>query len=83
MTFGILTAAGQGIQQNQRLFANAARDLVQSATFDPTAPATVTNAPDLAASTARLLAARRGLEACLAVARVGRELLGTVIDVLA
>ena len=39
--------------------------------------------PDLVDSAVRLMTARRGLEACLAVARTGDEMLGTVIDMLA
>jgi len=80
MMIGVLHQAALGIQQNQRRFEQAADDIVRSTTSGADESA---SAGDLAGAAVRLLTARRGLEACLAVARTGDELLGTVIDTLA
>ncbi len=79
MTIGVLNQALRGIQQNQRRFEIAASDVVRATTVGQDLPPT----PDLVDSAVRLMTARRGLEACLAVARTGDEMLGTVIDMLA
>lgn len=85
MTVGILNQALRGIQQNQRRFERAAGDVVRATTVGQEPPLEGVSEPpiDFADAAVRLMTARRGLEACLAVARSGDELLGTVIDVLA
>jgi len=87
MTIGVLNQALRGMQQNQRRFERAAGDVVRATTVGQEPPAEVSPdaapAPDLTDAAVRLMTARRGFEACLAVARTGDELLGTVIDVLA
>ena len=88
MTIGVLNQALLGIQRNQRRFERAAGDIVRSSTVgqDPVAYADShggAQPPDFAQSAVNLMTAQRGLEACLAVARTGDEMLGTVIDMLA
>ncbi len=78
MTIGVLNQALDGIYKNQRRFEIAAGDLTRAVDASPdAAPA------DPADAVARMLVARRGLEACITVAQTGDELLGTVIDLLA
>lgn len=83
MTIGVLNQALLGIGHNQRRFERAAGDIVAATTVGQDPPADGPPPPDLVDSAVRLMTARRGLEACLAVARTGDELLGTVIDMLA
>ncbi|MEZ4388801.1 MAG: flagellar basal body rod C-terminal domain-containing protein [Candidatus Krumholzibacteriia bacterium] len=78
MTIGVLQSALQGLHDNQRRAERAAQDTVR-ATLDTAEPPDT----DLADAAVRLMVARRGFEACLAVARAADEMLGTVIDVLA
>ena len=78
MSIGILNEALLGVQQNQRRFQRAAHEVTVAASEGPDP-----DAPDLDDAALRLMTARRGLEACLAVARTGDEMLGTIIDVLA
>ena len=82
MTIGVLNQAVLGIQRNQRRFERAAGDIVRSTTTGQ-APVGGVPTPDYAESVVSLMTAQRGLEACLAVAKVGDEMLGTVIDMLA
>ena len=79
MAIDVLNQALSGIQQNQRRFERAAGDVVRATTVGQDS----LTAPDLVDSAVRLMTARRGLEACLVVARTGDEMLGTVIDMLA
>lgn len=78
MPLGALNIALGGLQQYQRRAETAAGDVVRSTLADG-GP----SADDLLDAEARLMTARRGFEACLAVARASDEMLGTVIDTLA
>lgn len=79
MTLDALQTALGGLQQYQRRAERAADDVVRSSVDAPEgAPAR-----DLVDAEARLLTARRGFEACLAVASTADEMLGTLIDTLA
>ncbi len=86
MTIGIIEHARQGIREHQRRFDAAAADVTRAASGSPDAPASgaVPLAADgLVDAASQLARARHGLQACLAVARAGDRLLGTVIDTLA
>ena len=79
MTIDAMNQALQGIQDSRRRFESAGGDVTRATTTDASEP----DAPDLADASVRLLTARRGLEACLAVARSADEMVGKVIDTLA
>jgi len=76
MTIGMVQEALHGLQNNQRRAEQAAQDIVRAGTG-------AEDAPDYPDAAVRLMTARRGFEACLAVARAGDEMIGTVIDQLA
>lgn len=76
MTLDMINTALQGLQANQRRFERAAGDVVRGT-------AGADDGPDPATAAADLMRARRGFEACLAVASAGEEMLGRVIDELA
>jgi hypothetical protein len=76
MTLGMIHTALQGLQANQRRFERAASDVVRTT-------AGADDGPDPATAAVDLMRARRGFEACLAVASAGEEMLGRVIDELA
>jgi hypothetical protein len=78
VTLGALNIALSGLQQYQRRAETAAGDVVRS-----TLAEAGSSAEDLLDAEVRLMTARRGFEACLAVARASDEMLGTVIDTLA
>jgi hypothetical protein len=91
-----MSEALRGIREYQRVFDRAAGDLSRAVTGGaPASPAAGAPDPDgrepagapagdpVVGATERLLRARHGLAACLAVARVGEETLGSVIDTLA
>lgn len=79
MTIDAMHQARQGLQTNQRRFERAAGDVTRATTAEGSDAAT----PDLHDATVDLLAARRGFEACLAVAEAADEMIGTLIDTLA
>jgi hypothetical protein len=84
MSIGPMSEALRGIREYQRIFDRAAGDLSRAVTSGPPAPAAGAPSGDaVVGASERLLRARHGLAACLAVARVGEETLGSVIDTLA
>jgi hypothetical protein len=87
MTLGTIQRALLGVQQQQRRFERAADEVVRATLpGEPEQPPTggaSGDAPDLVQASTRLLSARQGLQACLAVADRADEMLGSVIDMLA
>ena len=81
MTLGIQNSIIEGLQSNRRRFEHAASDLQRAMTWQDTE--TAEPLPDPSDAVMRLLTARRGFEACLAVADSTNRMLGRVIDVLA
>jgi len=79
MTLDALQTALGGLQHYQRRAERAADDVVRSSIAVPEGA----SSSDLVDAAARLLTARRGFEACLAVASTADEMLGTLIDTLA
>jgi len=79
VTLDALHTALSGLQHYQRRAERAADDAVRSTVAKPEGPPL----DDPIDAEARLMNARRGFEACLAVADAADEMLGTVIDTLA
>ncbi len=78
MTIGLIQNALQGLLNHQRRAERAADDVVRSTLAEPGE-----GGPEYADAAVRLMTARRGFEASLAVARTADEMLGSVIDTLA